>query len=316
MTNVNKKILVLGYLAKVGERTVNDIAKNLALDHSYVHHIVRQMVDDGLLARLEPIINEKGAPAKPIRMTLPGLREIFTFIMTAEEGGEQRFHARYSGNLAQGTATIREIIERNCHLHPALSAYLSFFDTCSDELFRPDPGEEEPYQNTRWVICLTMIIRALILALPEKNSKENPAIYRNYVCESVGEWDTTCKEREEKDDLQQEVVRESSCWEFFADRSGQQKSFPADLFFELDLVVSEIERASKSMGRQYGINLAFSEEILPLFKPFEKEIAERIQQYEKRGAHLSETRHLMACIDPGSFACIPKRRDDQFRSSS
>ncbi len=308
MTTINKKILVLGYLAKVGERTVYDIAKNLGLDHAYVHRIVKQMIDEGLLERLEPILNEKGAPAKPIRMTLSGLWEIFAFIMTTEEGGERSYHASYTSNMEQGTATLRQIISRNLDLHAALPAYLSFFDACSDELFKPDPDEEEEYQNTRWVISLTMIVRALISALPGEREESKKHGHRGIRGGFRGEESMASPLRGRKDELEGRFFREHDYWEQLVNKDKQTDTFGADLFFALENVVSEIREISDASGRRYGIADVFSEKIVPLFKPFEKEIAAEITAHEKKGTRLSQIKHRMACIGPGSFECNPKKR--------
>ncbi|HIJ06156.1 MAG: hypothetical protein XD88_0129 [Methanocalculus sp. 52_23] len=298
MTTINKKILILGYLAKVGERTVYDIAKNLGLDHAYVHRIVRQMVDEGHLDRLDPILNEKRAPAKPIRITLSGLREIFAFIMAAEESREHPYHARYTSNMEQGTATIRQIISRNLDLHAALPVYLSFFDACSDELFKPDPDEEEQYQNTRWAISLTMIVRALIPALPGEREESKKRDYQGIKWEFWREksLDSPLKGRE--GDREGKSFREHEYWEQRVNKDIQTDTFGADLFFALENVVSEIREISDASGRRYNITEVFSEEIVPLFNPFEEEIAARITTYEKKGERLSQIGHRMACIDP------------------
>jgi|GEM_PF-7099032 len=309
MTTINKKILVLGYLAKVGERTVYDIAKNLGLDHAYVHRIVRQMVDEGHLERLDPILNEKGAPAKPIRITLSGLREIFAFIMTAEEGGDRSYHASYTSNMEQGTATIRQIISRNLDLHAALPVYLSFFDACSDELFKPDPDEEEDYQNTRWAISLTMIIRALISALPGEREESKKHDHRGIRGEFRGEESLASPLRDREDELEGRFFRDHDYWEqLLVNKDIQTDTFGADLFFALENVVSEIREISDASGRRYGIADVFSEEIVPLFKPFEEDIAAEITAHEKKGVRLSQIKHKMACVDPGSFECNPKKR--------
>lgn len=316
MTTINKKILILGYLAKVGERTVYDIAKTLGLDHAYVHRIVRQMVDEGHLDRLEPILNEKGAPAKPIRISLSGLREVFVYIMTAEESRDHPYHARYSSNLGQGTASIREIVSRNLDLHAALPVYLSFFDACSDELFKPDPDEEEQYQNTRWVISLTMIVRALIPALPgERDVLKNHAD-RGINRELRGEENLASTLKRREGDLEGRSFREHDYWEHLEEGQSQTDTFGADLFFALENFVSNIRKISSASGRRYDIVEVFSDDIVPLFKPFEEEIAAVITTYEKKGERLSQIGHRMACIDPGSCECIPGKGEDHVSSSS
>lgn len=308
MTNINKKILVLGYLAKVGERTVYDIAKNLSLDHAYVHRIVRQMVDEGHLDRLDPILNEKGAPAKPIKITLSGLREIFAFIMIAEESRDRSYHAKYTSNMEKGTATLRQIISRNLDLHAALPAYLSFFDACSDELFKPDPDEEEEYQNTRWAISLTIVVRALISALPGEREESNKLGDRGIKREFKGEESLASSLTGRGGDRGRKTFRHHEYWEQLVNKDRKTDTFGADLFFALENVVSEIREISGASGIRYGIIEVFSEEIVPLFKPFEEEIAAGITIYEKKGVHLSQIGHMMACVDPGSFECNPRKR--------
>lgn len=308
MTTINKKILVLSYLAKVRERTVYDIAKNLGLDHAYVHRIVRQMVDEGHLDRLDPILNEKGAPAKPIRMTLSGLREIFAFIMTAEESGDHSYHARHTSKMEQGTATIRQIISRNHDLHAVLPVYLSFFDACSDELFKPDPDEEEQYRNARWAISLTMIVRALISALPGEREETKKHGNRGIKWECRGEQSLSPPLKVREGGREGRSFREHNYWEQRVNKDMQTDTFGADLFFALEKVVSEIREISEASGRRYGIADVFSEDIVPLFKPFEEEIATVITSYEKKVARLSQIGHRMACVDPGSFECNPRKR--------
>ncbi len=308
MTIINKKILVLGYLAKVGERTVYDIAKNLGLDHAYVHRIVRQMVDEGHLDRLDPILNEKGAPAKPIKITLSGLREIFAFIMMAEENRDRSYHAKYTSNMEKGTATLRQIISRNLDLHAALPAYLSFFDACSDELFKPDPDEEEQYQNTRWAISLTIVISALISALPGEREVSKKRGHQSIRGECKGEGSLGSPLRGREGTREGKFFRHHKYWEQLVNNDIQTDTFGADLFFALENVVSEIREISDASGRRYGIAEVFSEDIVPLFKPFEEEIAAGITTYEKKGVRLSQIGQMMACVDPGSFECNPRKR--------
>ncbi len=274
------------------------------------------MVDEGYLDRLDPILNEKGAPAKPIRMTLSGLREIFVFIMTAEESRDHSYHARYTSNMEQGTATIRQIISGNRDLHAALPAYLSFFDACSDELFKPDPDEEEQYRNTRWAVSLTMIVRALISALPGERNGNKTHADQIITREFRGEENQASPLESREDGREEESLREHDSWEQRINKDTQTDTFGADLFFALENVVSEIREISDASGRRYGITDVFSEEIVPLFKPFEEEIATGITAHEKRGARLSQIRHRIACIDPGSFECIPKNGEDHVSSSS
>lgn len=313
MTTINKKILVLGYCAKLGERNVYDIAKNLGLDHAYVHRIVRQMVDDGLLTRREPVLNEKRAPAKPVALTLSGLREIFTYSMNAEERKDSLYHAKYTTQLAKGTAAIHQMIASNIDLDDALTAYLCFFDRCSEELFKSDVNEEPARQNLRWVLSLHRIVHALIAALPEGTGKRQGDTPDRMEC---GGEESFVLDKNNSEVLPPERLSESGCWKKLTVKTHHTGSFGADLFFALEEVVAEIEWVSESSGVQYGIAGFFSEEIVPLFKPCEEEITARIAMYEKKGIRLSQVRHRMACIDPGSFECIPKGTGDHFKASS
>ncbi|WP_255333497.1 MarR family transcriptional regulator [Methanocalculus taiwanensis] len=309
MTTINKKILVLSYCAKLGERTVYDIAKTLGLDHAYIHRIVRQMADDGLLTRLEPVLNEKGAPAKPVALTLSGLREIFTYSMAAEEKSDSLYHAECSSNLSKGTAAIREMIARNLDLHDALAAYLCFFDRCAEELFKPDNDEEPALQNVRWVTSLHMIVHALIAALPARAVKRTGSVHSLGTDLSETE-ESSVSGRNHPDDGNHDPLSEGVYWKKHTREPVHTGSFGADLFFALEDVVSEIEEVSESSGRKYQITGYFSDEIVPLFKPYEEEITAKIAIYEKKGARLLQIRHRMACVDPGSFECTPKGTSD------
>ncbi|MCP1662002.1 MULTISPECIES: MarR family transcriptional regulator [Methanocalculus] len=298
MTAIDNRFRLLGYIAITREATVYDISKVLSLDSAYVHRMVKKLVDEGLLIRCDPIRNEKGAPTKPIRLTLHGLQEIFCHALSAARKSKNPYHTDTTGELRVGTRTIRSMIAHNQDLHPALHAYLCLFDTCAEEFFQPEPEQEEAYQNVRWVSTLTMMIEALVTALPPgTHSQFGSAALDNGGLGHPSErksGDATTGRETGRD------TETSTMTDFDAD------SFGADLFLEMERVVLAISRHAESEGRGTHILQYFSDEILPLCKPFEDAITARIMEYEKRAAHLQQIRHQLALIDAGSFECSGK----------
>lgn len=326
---MDKKFLIMGYVARNGDTTVYDIARFLELDQAYIHRLVKKLVGNGLLFRLDPVPNEKGAPSKPIRLTLSGLRELFTYALSSARSDHPPYHTDHTHDLAVGTEAIRSIIVQNCDLHRALEAYLCLFDRCGQEFFKPDLEEQPEFQNARWAITLNIMVEALITALtPGKRiqyalsdvifsqelNKNGPGLSNKV--EEPPDDDQEVEVSDSVQDVLGEKVQESDLWimletnKRYLFENNVFDSFGASLFFTLNEAVTEFENVirssgnsssgNSSSGNSYTISQFFYNDMLPLFKEFEDDIAASISGFEKRAAELAQIRYCLALVEPGS----------------